>query len=89
MIVGLPMPNVRLFGLHKERLSDLSRIHSQRFLATTSRVFLPLAGYRCNGSTVAIVRAKLTKRHAVAAGYSFWDVGTPCVDAATYAAFLE
>ena len=83
------MSNVRLFGLHKECLPDLPRIHSQRLFAATPRVFLSLAGDCCNGSTMAVVGAELVERHAVAAGYGFWDVGSPCVDAAADTAFLE
>lgn len=83
------MSNVRLFGLHKERLSDLPRIHSQRLFAATSRVFLSVTGDRCYGGTVAVVGAELVERHAVAAGYCFWDVGSPGINAAADTAFLE
>jgi hypothetical protein len=89
MIVGMLMSDFRLFGLHLERLSDLSRINSQRLFAATSRVFLSLAGDRCNGSTVPVVGAELVERHAVAPGYGFGDVGSSCVDAATDTASLE
>jgi hypothetical protein len=83
------MSNVRLFGLHKERLSDLTRINSQRLFAATSRVFLPLAGDRRNGGTVAVVGTELVERHAVTPSYSFRDVGSSCVDAAADTTFLE
>lgn len=83
------MSNIRLFGLHKERLSNLPGVNSQGLFAATSRVFLSVAGDRCNGSTMAVVGAELVKRHAVAAGYRFWDVGSPGIDAATDTAFLE
>lgn len=48
-----------------------------------------MAGDRCNGGPVAVVGAELVERHAVAAGYGFWDVGSPGIDAATDTAFLE
>ena len=89
MIVGMLMSDFRLFGLHLERLSDLSRINSQRLFAATSRVLLSLTGDRCNGSTVTVVGAELVERHAVTPSYSLWDVSPPCVYAAADTALLE
>lgn len=83
------MSNVRLFGLHQERLSDLSRVYSQRLFAATSRVLLSLTGDRCNGSTVTVVGAELVERHAVTPSYSLRDVSPPCVYAAADTALLE
>lgn len=83
------MSNFRLFGLHKERLSDLPRVYSQRLFTATPRMLLSLAGDRCNGSTVAIVGAELVERHAVTPSYSLRDVSPPCVYAAANTALLE
>jgi hypothetical protein len=83
------MSNVRLFGLHKERLSDLTRVNSQRLFTATSRVFLPLTGDRCNGGTMAVVGTELVERHAVTPSYGFRDVGSSGVDTTADTAFLE
>lgn len=91
------VPNATLLRLDIESLSNLARVcrRQRLFTAASGMIFVSLTSDGRHSSVAiwrSVAKRHCVERHAVAAGYFFWDIGTSgasCVDTAAHAALLK